>query len=103
MFQGGGALGAYQVGAFRAIHERGYRPNFVAGVSIGAINSSIIAGNPPDKQVERLFEFWDTIAPKLWLDFQINYDAFDWTHHLHNRLGALYAVFLDWMVFSSQG
>ncbi|KTD08494.1 patatin-like phospholipase family protein [Legionella jamestowniensis] len=93
VFQGGGALGAYQVGAFRAIHERGYRPNFVAGVSIGAINSSIIAGNPPDKQVERLFEFWDTIAPKLWLDFQINYDAFDWTHHLHNRLGALYAVF----------
>ena len=45
VFQGGGALGAYQVGAFRAIHERGYEPNYLAGVSIGAINSAIIAGN----------------------------------------------------------
>ncbi|KTC77101.1 patatin-like phospholipase family protein [Legionella brunensis] len=93
VFQGGGALGAYQVGAFRAIHERGYHPNFLAGVSIGAINSAIVAGNARDKQVDKLHEFWATIVPKLWLDLQINYDALDWTHHLHNRMGALYSVF----------
>ncbi|WED43474.1 patatin-like phospholipase family protein [Legionella cardiaca] len=93
VFQGGGALGAYQVGAFRAIHERGYHPNFLAGVSIGAINSAIIAGNPKEKQIEKLYEFWDTIAPKLWLDLHSNYDVFDWTHHMHNRMGALYSVF----------
>lgn len=93
VFQGGGALGAYQVGAFRAIHEQGYHPNFLAGVSIGAINSAIVAGNSRDKQVEKLHEFWDTIAPRLWLDSQTDYDVFDWIHHFHNRLGALQSVF----------
>ncbi|CEK09734.1 patatin-like phospholipase family protein [Legionella hackeliae] len=97
VFQGGGALGAYQVGAFRAIHERGYHPNFLAGVSIGAINSAIIAGNSRENQIDKLFEFWDTIAPKLWLDLhthsQAPGDILDWTHHLHNRFGALYSVF----------
>ncbi|KTD23788.1 patatin-like phospholipase [Legionella lansingensis] len=92
VFQGGGALGAYQVGAYRAIHERGYRPNFLAGVSIGSINSAIIAGNPPEKQIERLLEFWDTIAPKLWSDLFYS-DQLNFAHHLHNRFGALYSVF----------
>jgi NTE family protein len=93
VFQGGGALGAYQVGAFRAIHEKGYRPNFLAGVSIGAINSSIIAGNPYQNQVQRLDEFWNTIAPSLWSDFFSFYDKFDFTHHLHNHIGALHSIF----------
>lgn len=93
VFQGGGALGAYQVGAFRAIHERGYQPDYLAGVSIGAINSAIIAGNPPEQQIEKLMEFWDTIAPKLWVDFCVNYDAFDLTHHLHNHMGAIHSLF----------
>lgn len=92
VFQGGGALGAYQVGAFRAIHERGYHPNFVAGVSIGSINSAIIAGNPRNKQLEKLADFWDTIAPKIWCD-SIDHDVFDPIHHLHNRMGALYSLF----------
>ncbi|KTD16786.1 patatin-like phospholipase family protein [Legionella jordanis] len=93
VFQGGGALGAYQVGAFQAIHERGYHPNFLAGVSIGAINSSIIAGNPREKQIDKLMEFWDTISPNLWLDLMINFETWDFTHHLHNRLGALHSLF----------
>jgi NTE family protein len=92
VFQGGGALGAYQVGAYQAIHERGYYPNFLAGVSIGAINSAIIAGNAREKQVDKLLEFWDTIAPNIWVDFCINYDLFDVTHHLHNHYGAMHSA-----------
>ncbi|WP_028388342.1 patatin-like phospholipase family protein [Legionella fairfieldensis] len=93
VFQGGGALGAYQVGAFRAIHERGYQPDYLAGVSIGAINSAIIAGNAPENQVSKLMEFWDTIVPRLWNDLFVTLDAFDITHHMHNRMGALHALF----------
>ncbi len=91
VFQGGGALGAYQVGAFRAIHERGYQPNFLAGVSIGSINSAIIAGNPPKKQIDKLINFWDTAAPNLLTD-SIDYQAFDLFRHLNNRAGALYSL-----------
>lgn len=93
VFQGGGALGAYQVGAYRAIYERGYMPNFLAGVSIGAINSAIIAGNPPEKQLDNLMAFWDTITPKLWTDLLTNVDSLDFTHHLHNRIGAIHSLF----------
>ena len=52
VLQGGGALGAYQAGAYEALAAAGLEPEWVAGVSIGAINASIIAGNPADKRVE---------------------------------------------------
>jgi NTE family protein len=93
VFQGGGALGAYQVGAYRALQERGYTPDYLAGVSIGSINCAIIAGNPPEKQVEKLLTFWDMIVPKLWTDLFINYDLTEMNHHMHNRLGAMHALF----------
>lgn len=93
VFQGGGALGAYQVGAYRAIHERGYRPNYFAGVSIGAINCAIIAGNPPHKQMDKLLDFWSTIVPKLWSDCMTEMHGIDIAHHMHNQLGALHSVF----------
>jgi len=93
VFQGGGALGAYQVGAFRAIHEKGYHPNFLAGVSIGAINSSIIAGNPRNKQIEKLTQFWETIVPKMWTDLFYNGEPSNVFHHLHNHMGAMHSVF----------
>lgn len=93
VFQGGGALGAYQVGAYRAIQEKGYTPNYLAGVSIGAINCAIIAGNPPEKQMDKLLTFWDTIAPKLWTDLFINFNMLEAPHHFHNRLGALHSLF----------
>ncbi|MFA5960428.1 MAG: patatin-like phospholipase family protein [Tatlockia sp.] len=89
VFQGGGALGSYQVGAYQAIYERGYRPNFFAGVSIGAINCAIIAGNPPNEQLSKLHQFWDTIAPTLWGDGFIRELAPEAWLHLHNHLGAL--------------
>ena len=62
VLQGGGALGAYQAGVYQALHEAGLEPDWVAGVSIGAINSAIIAGNPPGRRLEHLKAFWDTVT-----------------------------------------
>ncbi len=67
VLQGGGALGAYQVGVYQALHEAGIEPDWVCGVSIGAINSAIIAGNPPERRLEQLQIFWERItARKIW-------------------------------------
>lgn len=62
VLQGGGALGAYQAGVYEGLAEADLHPNWVAGISIGALNAAIIAGNPPKKRVERLQEFWRTIC-----------------------------------------
>jgi NTE family protein len=62
VLQGGGALGAYQGGVYQALAEANLHPDWVAGISIGAINSALIAGNPPEKRVERLWEFWETVS-----------------------------------------
>jgi NTE family protein len=62
VLQGGGALGAYQVGVFQALDEHGFAPDWVGGTSIGAINGALIAGNPPERRFRRLKEFWSTIA-----------------------------------------
>src|SRR5215467_5302285 len=62
ILQGGGALGAYQGGVYQALAEANLHPEWVAGISIGAINSALIAGNPPEKRVERLREFWETVS-----------------------------------------
>ena len=64
LLQGGGALGAYQAGVYQALHEAGLEPDWVAGVSIGGINAAIIAGNPPERRLARLREFWDTITAR---------------------------------------
>ena len=67
VLQGGGALGAYQAGVYQALHEAHIEPDWVCGVSIGAINSAIIAGNPPERRLERLHIFWDRITSrKIW-------------------------------------
>jgi NTE family protein len=58
VFQGGGALGAYQAGVYQAMSEAGIEPDWVIGTSIGAINASLIAGNAPEKRLPRLREFW---------------------------------------------
>ena len=63
--QGGGALGAYQAGAYEALCDAGHVPRWVAGTSIGAINAAIIAGNPPDRRVPRLREFWERVSSRL--------------------------------------
>jgi len=70
VLQGGGALGAYQVGVYEALHEAGVEPDWVIGTSIGAINGAIIAGNPPERRMERLNRFWELVrsdeTAKLW-------------------------------------
>jgi NTE family protein len=65
LLQGGGALGAYQAGVYEGMHEHGFAPDWVAGVSIGAINAGLIAGNAPDQRVQRLREFWDRVSSGL--------------------------------------
>ncbi len=62
VLQGGGALGAYQAGAYAALCEAGMEPDWVAGVSIGAINAALIAGNPAQRRVPRLSEFWQRVS-----------------------------------------
>lgn len=62
VLQGGGALGAYQVGVFEALHEAGIEPDWVIGVSIGAINAALIVGNPSERRLERLQSFWDSVT-----------------------------------------
>jgi NTE family protein len=68
VLQGGGALGSYHAGVYEALSTSEYLPDWVAGISIGAINAAIIAGNAPEKRVERLRAFWEGItAPSsLW-------------------------------------
>src|SRR5208282_4096230 len=62
ILQGGGAFGSYQAGVYQALAEANLHPDWVAGVSIGAINSALIAGNPSERRVERLREFWETVS-----------------------------------------
>ena len=66
--QGGGAMGAYQVGVIKALLEAGYEPNWYVGTSIGAINSAIAAGNEPEDRMEQLHRFWDAIATPAFID-----------------------------------
>lgn len=81
VFQGGGALGSYQAGVFEALVDRGIAIDRIAGISIGAVNAAIIAGNPPERRVERLRAFWDLATSALpsfpiWHDERIR----EWLH-----------------------
>ena len=62
VFQGGGALGAYQAGVYQALHESGIEPDWVIGTSIGAINASLIAGNAPEERLPALEAFWRRVS-----------------------------------------
>jgi len=78
VLQGGGALGAYQCGVYEGLDAAGIQPDWFAGISIGAINAAILAGNPPGQRIERLREFWQRIStPALPLPAE----AFDWQRH----------------------
>jgi NTE family protein len=84
--QGGGALGAFQAGAYQALSEKGYEPDWVAGISIGAINASILAGNPKEKRLLRLLKFWDVVAGNL-----------DWWERVPNYSEKLTNVWRVWL------
>src|SRR5205807_8232156 len=67
VLQGGGALGAYHVGAYQAMHEAGFAPDWVAGTSIGAITSGVLVGNAPEDRLDKLHELWHEISrPDEW-------------------------------------
>jgi NTE family protein len=98
VLQGGGALGAYQAGVYEGLHEAGIRPNWLAGISIGALNAAIIAGSPEAERVERLREFWETICacPVGWPAGEGLGDALPFAfdlRSLHNAFAATRALF----------
>src|ERR1700722_11532481 len=75
LLQGGGSLGAYQGGVYQALAEANIHPDWVSGTSIGAFNAAIIAGNPPEKRVQKLREFWEYITTKYLPDPVSDYSA----------------------------
>ena len=96
VLQGGGALGAYQAGVYEALAEADINPDWVAGVSIGAINSAIIAGNEPAERVAKLRTFWQEITANPLLDWAAAGHALipkgDLPRAFFNQLSATYSV-----------
>ena len=75
LLQGGGALGSYQAGVYEALAETNLHPDWVAGISIGAINSALIAGNAPEVRVAKLRTFWEEVTTNPMLDWAIGLEA----------------------------
>ncbi len=91
LFQGGGALGSYQAGVYEALHEAGIEPDWIAGISIGAINCAIIAGNAPNQRLDALHDFWNTVtdAGELgWADMWMGLWLGDDGRRMANRVAA---------------
>src|ERR1700722_13237221 len=96
LLQGGGALGSYQAGVYEALAEAGLHPDWVAGISIGAINSAIIAGNPPAERVAKLRRFWEEITANPLLDAAAALGEFwlkgEFARGLFNQMSAALAL-----------
>ena len=92
LLQGGGALGSYQAGVYEALAEADLHPDWVAGISIGAINSALIAGNPPEQRVDKLRAFWREITANPLLDWALAAETLaprgDFARSLFNQLSA---------------
>jgi NTE family protein len=91
LLQGGGALGAYHGGVYEGISEVGFSPDWVVGISIGAINAALIAGNPPERRVDRLREFWARVSAQAPIVLP---DAMDFARPAMNQMAAASAMFL---------
>jgi NTE family protein len=91
VLQGGGALGSYQAGVFEALAEEGHTPSWLAGVSIGAINAALIAGNEPGRRVQRLREFWERVTANTQFWPRWGLPGLD---TVEQKLGAAGAMFL---------
>jgi NTE family protein len=90
LLQGGGALGAYQAGVYEALAEADLHPDWVAGISIGAINSAIIAGNSPKRRVDALREFWQAVSTSpLGMPYFRHVEFSDDQHQLLNQAHAM--------------
>jgi NTE family protein len=95
LLQGGGALGAYQGGVYQALAEANVLPNWVAGISIGAVNAALIVGNPPEMRVARLREFWESVSNPPLGPFGLPYNpSIEFkdagTHRLFNQTRAFF-------------
>jgi len=90
LLQGGGALGAYHGGVCDGIDAAGFAPDWVVGISIGAINAALIVGNPPERRVERLREFWNRVSAQAPVVLP---DAMDFARPMMNRMAAASAMF----------
>ena len=88
VLQGGGALGAYHIGAYQALEEAGFRPDWVSGISIGAINAAILVGNEPDRRLTRLEELWHAISRPAGWTLPLT-DAFHKLANISSNLEAL--------------
>ena len=88
VFQGGGALGAYQVGACKAFREAGYSPDMVVGISIGGINAAILAGNTYENRIKKLEQFWEIITRSVPVPIFGELKL----HKIHNWFGAQAAL-----------
>src|ERR1700744_2470289 len=86
VLQGGGALGSYQAGVYQALHEVGLEPDWVSGVSIGAVNAALIAGNRVDRRLEALSEFWHRVTSRTIWPFTPDGDIYRATR---NNISAL--------------
>jgi NTE family protein len=90
VFQGGGALGSFQVGGVEALYEHDYRADMVVGISIGGMNAAIVAGNPPEKRLEKLKQFWN----KITVSIPLPNSPFAGMSKIHNYFGAQHALHL---------
>ena len=89
VLQGGGAMGAYQAGVYAGLDEAGMDVNWLAGVSIGALNAALIAGNPPGRRIERLRQFWDRVSAHMQLSLPAPLDVM---RPLANRVHAALVI-----------
>jgi NTE family protein len=91
LLQGGGALGSYQAGVYQALAEANLHPDWVAGISIGAINSALIAGNAPEQRVDKLRAFWEAVSQSpLGIPYFKSLTLKDeWSHRLVNQARSL--------------
>lgn len=89
IFQGGGALGAFQAGVFEATQRGELSPDWVIGTSIGAINAALIAGNRPEHRMERLYEFWARVSQGWMIDQGASADAASFAGALTGHWNAL--------------
>jgi len=93
VLQGGGALGAYQVGVYQALHEAGVEPDWVIGTSIGAINAGIIAGSKPGERLQRLTEFWSRVEHGHFFESVLPTELSNWWRNWTTIWGGLPAFF----------
>jgi NTE family protein len=97
LLQGGGALGSYQAGVYEALAEADLHPDWVAGISIGAINSAIIVGNARAERVARLRTFWEEITANPLLGWTATLAEFwargDFARTIFNQMSAATAFF----------